>query len=112
MAMVNVSTARKISIMARIAAQQAGRNRTVGAILQGARAITGSWGRILGQLWLEVTGLVFLFLAAIGAGALVREYNKYQVGQATSGRVLVAIIFTLTFAWFGVSSFWRVRKKS
>jgi hypothetical protein len=110
--MANVSTARKISVFARVALQQAGRNRAVGAILNAARATASTWGRVLGQLWLEVTGFVFLFLAAIGAGAFVREYHRYQIGQTTSGRVLLAIIFTLAFGWFGVSSFWRVRKKS
>jgi len=37
---------------------------------------------------------------------------RYQAGQTTSGRVVVAIVFTLTFIWFGVSSFWRVWKKT
>jgi hypothetical protein len=110
--MVNVSTVRKLSIAARIAAQHAGRTRTVGAILKGARTTAVHFGRVLHQLWLEVTGFVFLALALIGAGAFVREYTRYQAGQTTSGRVLVAIVFTLTFGWFGVSSFWRVWKKS
>ena len=109
--MVNVSTVRKLSIMARIAAQQAGRTRTVGAILHGARTTAVHFGRVLHQLWLEVTGFVFLALAFIGAGAFFREYARYQAGQTTSARVAVAIIFTLTFAWFGASSFWRVWKK-
>jgi len=43
---------------------------------------------------------------------LAREYSKYQAGHATAGRVLIAVGFTLAFAWFGVSSFWRVRKKA
>ena len=34
-----------------------------------------------------------------------------QAGQAGLARVAVAICFTVTFAWFGVSSFWRVRQK-
>jgi hypothetical protein len=110
--MVNVSTVRKLSIMARVAAQHAGRTRTVGAILKGARTTAVHFGRVLHQLWLEVTGFVFLALAFIGAGAFFREYARYQVGQTTSGRVAVAIIFTLTFTWFGASSFWRVWKKS
>lgn len=110
--MVNVSTVRKLSIMARIAAQHAGRTRTVGAVLNGVRTTARHFGRVLHQLWLEVTGFVFLALAFIGAGAFFREYSRYQAGQTTSGRVLVAIIFTLTFAWFGASSFWRVWKKS
>jgi hypothetical protein len=109
--MVNVSTVRKLSIMARIAAQHAGRTRTVGAILHGARTTAVHFGRVLHQLWLEVTGFVFLALAFIGEGAFFREYARYQAGQTTSARVAVAIIFTLTFAWFGASSFWRVWKK-
>jgi hypothetical protein len=63
------------------------------------------------QLWLELTGFVFLTLAGIGAVALAREYTLYHARQATPGRVLVAIFFTGMFAWFGLSSFWRVSKK-
>lgn len=110
--MVNVSTVRKLSIIARIAAQHAGRTRTVGAVLKGVRTTAAHFGRVLHQLWLEVTGFVFLALAFIGAGAFFREYARYQAGQTTSGRLLVAIVFTLTFTWFGASSFWRVWKKS
>ena len=109
--MVNVSTVRKLSIAARIAAQHAGRTRTVSAIMKGAQTTAVHFGRVLRQLWLEVTGFVFLALAFIGAGAFFREYTRYQAGQTTPGRVAVAIIFTLTFAWFGASSFWRVWKK-
>jgi hypothetical protein len=109
--MVNVSTVRKLSIAARIAAQHAGRTRTVGAVLKGARATASHFGRVLHQLWLEVTGFVFLALAFIGAGAFFREYARYQAGQTSAGRVGVAIVFTITFTWFGATSFWRVWKK-
>jgi hypothetical protein len=68
-------------------------------------------GRVLHQLWLEVTGLVFLVMAASGGAAVTHEYAKYQSGKVGLGRVVVAICFTLTFTWFGVSSFWRVRRK-
>src|ERR1700719_3830603 len=110
--MVNVSTVRKLSIAARIAARHAGRTRTVGAILKGARTTAVHFGRVLHQLWLEVTGFVFLALAFIGAGAFFREYTRYLARQTTTGRLVVAIIFTLTFVWFGVTSFWRVWEKS
>jgi len=109
--MVNVSTVRKLSILARIAAQYAGRTRTVGAILKGARTTAVHFGRVLHQLFLEVTGFVFLALAFIGGVAFFREFARYQAGQTTTGRVVVAIVFTLTFVWFGVTSFWRVWKK-
>src|ERR1700690_9728 len=110
--MVNVSTVRKLSIMARIAAQHARRTRTVSAVLKGARTTAAHFGRVLHQLWLEVTGFVFLALAFIGAGAFFREYALYRASQTTLARVVVAIIFTLTFTWFGASSFWRVWKRS
>ena len=70
-----------------------------------------SFGQALHQLWLEVTGLVFLVMAPSFAGASCKEYGKYQAGQVGFGRVAIAICFTVTFAWFGVSSFWRVRRK-
>ena len=108
---MKVSTFRKLGVIARVATQQAGRSRTVGALMMAARATARSFGRVLHQLWLEVIGAVFIFMAGIGGIALAREIVKYQAGQATAGRIAVAICFTLTFAWFGVSSFWRVKKK-
>jgi hypothetical protein len=112
MKMTNVSSARKLSILARVAAQQAGRSRTVSAVLKAGRTTARHLGRVLHQLWLEVTGFVFLALALIGGSALVRELVKYRAGEAALSRVVTAICFTLLFGWFGVSSFWRVWKKS
>ena len=78
------------------------------------RAVTAtarSFGRVAHQLWLEVTGFTFLAIAGIGAIAGFREYNKLQAGQVTGrGRLALAICFTISFAWFGVTSFWRVRR--
>jgi hypothetical protein len=70
-----------------------------------------SFGRALHQLWLEVIGTLFLAMALFGAIALVREYMNYSAGRTTTSRLAIAICFTLTFAWFGLSSFWRVRRK-
>jgi hypothetical protein len=110
--MTKLSTIRKLRILARVVAGSAGRNRTVSAVFKGVRTTAAHFGRVLHQLWLEVTGFVFLALAFIGAAAFFREYARYQAGQTTTGRVVVAIVFTLTFVWFGVTSFWRVWKKS
>ncbi|HZQ21207.1 MAG TPA: hypothetical protein VFA89_00115 [Terriglobales bacterium] len=111
--MMQVTTAQKVRILARVAAQQASRSRTAGAVLQGARTTLTHFGRVLHQLWLEVTGFVFLALAGIGGLAGVREFAKFEAGKAGAGsRLAVAICFCLTFAYFGLSSFWRVRKKS
>jgi len=106
-----VSTAQKLGVVARVARQQAGRSRTVRAITAAAATTARAFGKVLRQLWLEVTGLVFLVMAASGGAAVAHEYAKYQAGQIGFGRVAVAICFTVTFAWFGVSSFWRVRQK-
>jgi hypothetical protein len=115
-AMASVSTSRKLGIAARVAgrviSQRVGGNRTFSAITKAARTTASHFGRALGQLWLEVTGFVFLALAGIGVIAFFREYNKYQAGHATSSRAVLAVCFTGLFAWFGVTSFWRVRKKS
>jgi hypothetical protein len=107
-----ISTARKISIAAKMAAQHAGRSQMFSALMRAGRATSGVCGRVLHQLWLEVTGFVFLFLAGIGGLALVREYQKYEAGKTSLGRVAIAICFCLTFAYFGFSSFWRVRRKN
>jgi hypothetical protein len=109
--MAQLSTARKLSILARVAANSAGRNRTLGAALNGIR-ITGSHaGRVMHLLWLEVTGFVFLAIASIAGIAIFREYHRYQAGQVGIGRAVVAAVIAVMFGWFGVSSFWRVRKR-
>lgn len=109
--MVKVSTARKLGIATRIAGQQVRRTRTSGAVTKAARATASHLGRVLGQLWLEVTGFVFLALASIGLLAFFREYGKYHAGRVGSGRVVLAVCFTLLFGWFGLTSFMRVKKK-
>lgn len=112
---MNVSTVRKLGIAGRVAARlataYAGRNRLLGAAVRGLRVTATSFGRVLGILWLEVTGFVFLSLAGIGGMKLASEYSKYQTGKGSSGRVALAVGFTLMFAWFGVSSFWRARRR-
>lgn len=110
--MPHVSTLRKIGVITRVAARQAGRSRRLTALWGAAQATAASLGRVLHQLWLEVTGFVFLAIAVIGGFALAREYARYQAGTAPGGKVALAAIFTLTFAWFGISSFWRARRRS
>jgi hypothetical protein len=116
MGMSSVSTGRKLGIAARVAgrmmSQHAHRSRTLGAVTKAVRATASHFGRILNQLWLEVTGFVFLALAAIGVLAFFREYAKYQTGHATSSRIVLAACFAGLFGWFGVSSFWRVWRRA
>jgi len=109
--MAHVSTGRKLGVVARVAGQQIKGSRTFAVVVNAAQTTANHLGRVLGQLWLEVTGFVFLSLAGIGFLALVREYSKYRQTHTDSGRMVVAGCFTLLFAWFGLSSFWRVNKK-
>ena len=110
-------TLRKIKLIYRVAANLAANmvksSRTGQAVLAAIRATASSFGRVLHQLWLEVTGFTFLALAGIGALAGMREYGKYQSGHAAGpGRLVLAVCFTVSFIWFGVSSFWRVKKRA
>lgn len=111
-----ISTARKIGLAARVAtrvaARQAGRSRRVSAITRAAQVTFTHFRRVLSLLWLQVTGFFFLALALLGGGALWDEYPKYQAGKVSGERLLLAAAFMLLFVYFGVSSFWRVRKKS
>ena len=111
-AVSQISSLRKAGIALRVVRDIAGRSRRVSALKSAVRATAKSFAHILHLLWLEVTGTVFLAMAAIGGIALTREYAKYTTGHATGARVAIAVCFTLTFAWFGLSSFWRVRRKS
>jgi len=109
--MANVSTSRKLGVAARVAGAQIKRTRTYGAVMGGVRATLGHFGAVLHLLWLEITGFVFLAFAGVGFVALFREYAAYHVGKTTPGRVAIALGFSLMFAWFGTSSFWRARKR-
>jgi hypothetical protein len=95
-------------VVGRVAVQQVKRSRVARAAAHGATTMARTLGRVLHQLWLEVTGLIFLVMAASGGFAAAKEYSKYEAGRVGLGRVAVAVCFTVTFAWFGVSSFWRV----
>ncbi|MGO9403545.1 MAG: hypothetical protein ACLPVW_08755 [Terriglobales bacterium] len=103
----------KIKQILRTVAQLLESSRTGRAVLAGIRTTAQSFGRVLRQLWLEVTGFMFLAMAGIGAIAGMREYGRYQSGHAAGpGRLVLAVCFTVSFTWFGLSSFWRVRRRA
>jgi hypothetical protein len=107
-----VSTAQKIGVVAKVAARQAGKSRVVRAVGSAVSTTARATGSALHDLWLEAIGCVFLLMAASGAMAAAHEYAKYSAGKAGFGRVVLAIFFATLFAWFGVSSFWRVRRRA
>ncbi len=95
----------------RVAGRTTGENRWVRAVYKAGRVTLHSVTRVLHVLWLEVTGLFFLVLALVGAAAAIREYHRRMAGHGSGGKVALAATFTLLFAYFGVSSFWRSRRK-
>jgi hypothetical protein len=115
--MIDGQVVRKIALTFRAAIQAVvrtvERSQMGRAALAAIRATTNSFGQVLHQLWLEVTGFTFLAMAAVGAMAGFREYGRYQTGHATGpGRLVLAVCFTVSFAWFGVSSFWRINRRA
>jgi hypothetical protein len=94
-----------------MAGRKTGENRLVRALYQAGSVTLRNVGRVLHVLWLEVTGLFFLALAFVGAAAAVREYHRHTNGTGSVGKMLLAGIFAMLFGYFGVSSFWRSRKR-
>ncbi len=85
------------------------KSRTVNALTAAAQGMLGSVSKVGHLLWLEVTGLFFVAFAVIGGLAAWHEYAKHKV---LSGRLGAALCFMVIFAWFGVSSFWRARRRA
>ena len=109
--MAGISTARKLGLFGRVAARQAGQSRWLRAGWSAAKITFKRFGRVLHLLWLEITGVFFLFFAFAGGVACWREYQVWQAGKIGPGRMALAGCFALLFLWFGASSFWRARRK-
>lgn len=109
--MAKGSTFRNIGIATRVATDQMKRSQGIRALWMGIVAWARHIGNVLHQLWLEVTGFIFFAIAGIGALGIFREYVRYAAGKSSYERMGLAIGFTLLFTWFGLSSFWRLRRK-
>ncbi len=108
--MAGISIARKLGIVGRVAARQAGQSRWLRAGWSAARITLQHFGRVLHLLWLQITGVFFLFFALAGGVACWREYVKWQAGTQGAGRMILAACFGIVFLWIGLSSFWRVKR--
>jgi hypothetical protein len=95
----------------RVAGRKTGQNRWVKAIYNAGSVTSRNIGRVLHVLWLEVTGLLFLMLALVGGGAAVREHHLRAIGSGSTAKMMLAAFFSATFAYFGVNSFWRSRRR-
>ena len=95
----------------RVAGRKSGESRLVRALYRGSSVTVRNVSRVLHILWLEVTGLFFLALGLVGAAAAVREYHRHLAGNGSTGKMALAAAFALLFGYFGVSSFWRSRRR-
>ena len=95
----------------RVAGRKTGENRWVRAVYRAGSVTAQSFGRVLHTLWLEVTGLFFLVLALVGAGAALREYHRRALPNSSPGKAVLAAAFALLFLYFGVTSFWKSRRR-
>ncbi len=62
-------------------------------------------------LFLELSGVMFLAFTFIIVSGFVREYRKYAAHQVGLERVVLAGVIGAMFFYFGLSSFWRARRK-
>jgi hypothetical protein len=89
-----------------------GRNRRIfSGIRSGAAVFFKSALATLHVLFLEVSGLIFLTFSLALVGEFVREYRKYATHQIGPQRVILAGAVGATFLYYGVSSFWRARRR-
>ena len=71
--------------------------------------------RPLRILWNEIIGFLFLVIAIWFSPTLIRNFRELSKPDTTATHVfgvLVATVFVLVLAYYGISSFWRARKIS
>lgn len=62
--------------------------------------------RPLHVLWNQVIGFFFLSLGALAVPSILKDIKD----PGHFPRLILTIPFTLTMAFFGISSFWKARK--
>lgn len=62
-------------------------------------------------LFLELSGVMFLFFTLSVSVAFLREYKKYQMHEVGWHHLALAGAVGAMFLYFGVSSFWQARRK-
>ena len=96
--------------LGRMGGRAARSNKYVNAGITAAQVTAKATARASHILWLEITGFLFSVLAVVLAAATMREYHRYTLGASVAGRVAVTAFFTLIFAYFGATSFYRSRR--
>ena len=86
-------------------------NRYVNAGISAGKTTAAHTGKVAHTLWLEVTGFIFSVFAMIGAAAARKEYVALKGPWNRDPRFLITLTFALMFAWFGISAFYKARRR-
>ena len=97
--------------LGRMAGRGAGKSRFLRAGYLGVQTAVRSLGRVIRLFFLQITGLVFCLFAVEFALRIPGTYRDQLAGRHGPQQLYLLAIFTVTFAWFGVTSFWRTRKR-
>ncbi|HEY2497681.1 MAG TPA: hypothetical protein VGK24_11475 [Candidatus Angelobacter sp.] len=84
------------------------KDRLLNAVFAGGKSLVVSVSRTFYALWLQTTGLIFLFFTLLGGAALLRQYHKDHF--VDHSRLFITVAFTLICFCFTVQSFTRARR--
>jgi hypothetical protein len=84
------------------------KDRLLNAVFAGGKALVISVSRTFYALWLQTTGLIFLFFTVGGGVSLFRQYRRDHF--ADHQRLWVESAFTLVCAYFTLLSFLKARR--
>ena len=84
------------------------KDRVLNAVFAGGKSLVVSFARTFYALWLQTTGMVFIFFTLGGVGSLLRQYKRDHF--ADHQRVLIESLFTLVCLCFTVQSFMRAKR--
>ncbi|HET8891365.1 MAG TPA: hypothetical protein VFQ41_20845 [Candidatus Angelobacter sp.] len=84
------------------------KDRVLNAVFAGGKSFIVSVSRTFYSLWLQTTGLMFLFFTLLGGVSLIRQYRRDHF--ADHQRLAIEAIFTVVCLWFTVVSFSRAKR--
>jgi hypothetical protein len=84
------------------------KDRLLNAVFAGGKSLVVSVGRAFYALWLQTTGLMFLFFTLGGGASIIRQYRKDHF--ADHQRLAIETIFTVVCLWFTIVSFSRAKR--
>jgi hypothetical protein len=84
------------------------KDRLLNAAWAGGKSLVVSVSRTFYALWLQTTGLIYVFFTVAGASSVFLEYRRH--GLADQKRLLIESAFTLVCAYFTLHSFLKAKR--